>query len=984
MSSDPGLMEESGIPPAQAVKRLRTPAWLGELWRGTALAVGLLVVFFLALSGLRPLTDPSALHAGLSPEIARLLAAGQRADIEALLSRTYGSGRITSATVLDDQGVPVVRIGVEPGLKDTSQIRVEGALTLHGAPMGWLSLGSSRNDDAATLWMLLASGGLAAFSVLLIWSARYQFRHLMGRPVRELAQAALALPESGSFELRRLPHEHTLAPIARALAAAEEALTRRSAELEARLQRMTRVARAHDEAEWEWLLDSGETWYNARFPTLVGHSDDTSFRQQFNWSAATHPDDASTIRLTRQRLVSREIERSDDQIRLRTRDGTYRWFRLRGAAEHDATGHAVRLSGTLEDVTRERMTLDALRESEARLFHAVRGSFDGAWDWDIGAGRYFLSPRLSELLGLPQSMQPQTHDQLLERVHPDDLARLEHAIDEHFLRRESFDIEYRMRHEHGHYLWVRDRGLATRSSQGKVLRFSGSITDITERKRAERAVHALAAEKQALLDDVPVAIVYVRDGTIADCNRRCDEIFGYRRNDLIGQTVRRFFASDVDLTALLEGAIRSMPQPHAQEVMLQRVDGSALHAYVSVRQLEPDASPAGDAASDTIWIFSDDTARRRALDTARREEHFSAALVRSMPGVFFLLDSHGLLRRWNENLQAITGSSSTSLIGKPALAFFPAAAHARLRREARRALTQRTASFEAELQSGSVTLVHAFSLYRIDLDGLPHLLGTGLDIRAQKEAEQSMVALNQRLETRVKERTAELLTAMRELESFSYSVSHDLAAPLRGIDGFSRMIEEDYADKLDERGRDYLQRIRLATQRMHCLIDDLLGLARITRNEMHRQIVDVSALAQDVAAELTRTEPARTVEFSIAAGLRVYADPSLFRIAIDNLLRNAWKFTGRHPAARIEVGCLKRGRELVYFVRDDGAGFDMRYANKLFGPFQRLHSVGDFTGSGIGLAIVHRIVQRHGGRIWAEAEVERGACFYFTLEPASS
>ena len=973
-------MDDSSRPLAPVARRLRAPAWLGELWRGTALAGGLLAIFFLALSGLRSMTDPSALHASLSPEIARLLAAKQGNDIQSLLSRIHDSGRITDATVLDGAGTPVVRIGLEPVLKDTSLVRVEGPLMLHSASIGWLSLGSQQTGNSGSLGILLAAGGLAAFCVLLIWGTRFQFRRRMTGPVRELAQAAQALPATGSFELRHLSHEHMLAPIARALAAAEETLARSRAELESQLQRMTRVARSHDEAEWEWLLDSGETWYNARFPTLVGHSDDTSFRQQFNWSAATHPDDASTIRLTRQRLVSREIERSDDQIRLRTRDGTYRWFRLRGAAEHDASGHAVRLSGTLEDVTRERMTLDALRESEARLFHAVRGSFDGAWDWDIGAGRYFLSPRLSELLGLAQSMQPQTHEQLLERVHPDDLARLEHAIDEHFLRRESFDIEYRMRHELGHYLWVRDRGLATRSSQGKVLRFSGSITDITERKRAERAMHALAAEKQALLDDVPVAIVYVRDGAIADCNRRCDEIFGYRRNDLIGHTVQRFFASDVDLTALLEGASRSMPQPHAQEAVLQRADGSALHAYVSVRQLEQDALP----ASDTIWIFSDDTARRRALDTARREENFSAALVRSMPGVFFLLDSNGLLRRWNENLQAITHSTSTRLIGKPVLDFFPASAHARLRRQARRALTQRAASFEAELLSGSEALAHAFSLYRIDLDGLPHLLGTGLDIRAQKEAEQSMVALNQRLETRVKERTAELLTAMRELESFSYSVSHDLAAPLRGIDGFSRMIEEDYADKLDDRGRDYLQRIRLATQRMHRLIDDLLGLARITRNEMHRQIVDVSALAKDVATELTRSEPARQVEFSIADGLRVYADASLFRIAMDNLLRNAWKFTGRHTAARIEVGCLNRGRELVYFVRDDGAGFDMRYATKLFGPFQRLHSVGDFAGSGIGLAIVHRIVQRHGGRIWAEAEVERGACFYFTLEPASS
>ena len=235
----------------------------------------------------------------------------------------------------------------------------------------------------------------------------------------------------------------------------------------------------------------------------------------------------------------------------------------------------------------------------------------------------------------------------------------------------------------------------------------------------------------------------------------------------------------------------------------------------------------------------------------------------------------------------------------------------------------------------------------------------------------------------MRERTAELVTAMRELESFSYSVSHDLAAPLRGIDGFSRMIEEDYADRLDERGRDYLQRIRAGTQRMHRLIDDLLGLARITRNEMNRQVVDLSAMASELVADLARTEPERRAEFLIQPSMRVYADANLLRIAIDNLLRNAWKFTSRHDAARVEIGCLQRGRELVYFVKDDGAGFDMRYATKLFGPFQRLHSVGEFSGSGIGLAIVHRIVQRHGGRIWAEAEVERGASFFFTLEPAS-
>ncbi len=860
--------------------------------------------------------------------------------------------------------------------------RVQGAIAV-ASLLAWPCVSVA---SAEVSWTTFDSAGLVALAVLMacalcIRLTRIHTKQNLSRSVDRLAEAVRALSNGEQPSLDVLPHSHPLHALAEALSGMSDRMTAEQTRLHDALARMSRIGRAQDEATWEWLLDSGETWYSERFPSLVGYSDDASFRQQFNWTAATHPDDASTIRRTRQRLVGREIERSDDQIRLRARDGTYRWYRLRAAARHDERGRAISLSGTLEDVTRERMTLDALRESEARLFHAVRGSFDGAWDWDIGAGRYFLSPRLSELLGLPQSMQPQTHAQLLERVHPDDLSRLEHAIDEHFLRRESFDIEYRMRHEDGRYLWVRDRGLATRSSQGKVLRFSGSITDITERKLAEQVTQALAAEKQALLDDVPVAIVYVRDDRIADCNLRCQEIFGHSRNDLVGQPISLFFAPQSDLSTLLDGASRSAPQPHAQESVLRRRDGSALHAYVSVRQLAHDVLQGGE----TIWIFSDDTARRRALDAARREENFSAALVRSMPGAFFLLDARGILRRWNENLQAITGRAALDLIGKPALDLFPVERHGLLRRQARRALAHREATLEADLLSaGGERKAHAFSLYRIDLDGLPHLLCTGLDIQARKDAEHNALALNQQLETRVRERTAELLTAMRELESFSYSVSHDLAAPLRGIDGFSRMIEEDYADKLDDRGRDYLQRIRAATQRMHGLIDDLLGLARITRNEMHRQGVNVSLMAQDIASELTRSEPARRAEFIIQPSMHVYADANMLRIAFDNLLRNAWKFTGRHESASIEVGCLQRDRELVYFVKDDGAGFDMRYASKLFGPFQRLHSASDFPGSGIGLAIVHRIVLRHGGRIWAEAETEHGACFYFTLEPVAS
>ncbi|WP_018410669.1 PAS domain-containing sensor histidine kinase [Methyloversatilis thermotolerans] len=953
---------------------------LPQIGRLSAFAL-FVVVVALGMAALSGRHDLARVHSNLEPELAQAVLVHDREAIQRILESARIRDRISEARVVDAAGEVLVSMDETAADNGTLVLRSEGALAVNDAYVGTLVLGRTGErkwtEQSATVVIALL---LAGFCILVMQGMRTLERRRIHAPLKAMQEALDALAGGAWPDTAALRSASPLCqPLADRLDTARELFEGRRQSEQAISQRMARTLSAHDAAQWEWDLRSGQSDYNARFTELLGFSEDEGFAQNFNWSAAIHPDDASALKRAREKLLAQQIARSDDQVRLRVRDGTYRWFRLRAVAAHDAEGAPILLSGTIEDITRERMTLDALRESEARLFHAVRGSFDGAWDWDIEAGRYYLSPRLSEMLGLPQSMQPQTHDQLLERVHPDDLSRLQHAIDEHFLRRESYDIEYRMLHEEGHYLWVRDRGLATRSANGKVLRFSGSLTDITERKQAEQAVIALAKEKQALLDDVPVAIVYVRNDRIADCNRRCEEIFGYEQAQLIGCTMDLFFEDGRDLPRLLDRAARSAPQPYAQESTLMREDGSSLHVYVSVRQL---ASDSGD--DETIWIFSDDTARRRALDAARREEHFSAALVRSMPGVFFLLDARGALRRWNENLQVLTGRAATELISKPALDLFPAEARHMLRRQARRAFTHRDTGFEAELLSAhGEPMAHAFSLYRIDLDGQPHLLGTGLDIRAQKEAENNVLALNQQLETRVRERTAELLNAMRELESFSYSVSHDLAAPLRGIDGFSRMIEEDYADRLDDQGRDYLRRIRAGTQRMHRLIDDLLGLARITRNEMNRQPVDLSALCQDIAAELARAEPERRAEFLISPGMRVYADANLLRICMDNLMRNAWKFTSRHASARIEIGSLRQDRELVYFVRDDGAGFDMRYATKLFGPFQRLHSVGEFSGSGIGLAIVNRIVQRHGGRIWAEAEVERGACFYFTLEPGT-
>jgi signal transduction histidine kinase len=236
------------------------------------------------------------------------------------------------------------------------------------------------------------------------------------------------------------------------------------------------------------------------------------------------------------------------------------------------------------------------------------------------------------------------------------------------------------------------------------------------------------------------------------------------------------------------------------------------------------------------------------------------------------------------------------------------------------------------------------------------------------------------LEKRVAERTRELTAANKELEAFSYSVSHDLRAPLRSIDGFSRALLEEYPGKLlDEQGSHFLNRVRVNTQRMSELIDDLLNLSRINRAELVKRKVDVSAIAQKVAGDLRSRDESRHVDLRIGPGLEADADAHLLRIVFENLLGNAWKFTARTQEPWIEVGRLLNGADAPFFVRDNGAGFDMQYAGKLFGVFQRLHSDKEFEGTGVGLATVQRIVARHGGRIWAEGAVGRGAVFYFTL-----
>ena len=255
---------------------------------------------------------------------------------------------------------------------------------------------------------------------------------------------------------------------------------------------------------------------------------------------------------------------------------------------------------------------------------------------------------------------------------------------------------------------------------------------------------------------------------------------------------------------------------------------------------------------------------------------------------------------------------------------------------------------------------------------------------ALRASEVRLRQLNTDLERRVAARTAELENSNKELEAFSYSVSHDLRAPLRSIDGFSKALMEDCGEALGQTGIGHLERVRNSARQMGVLIDDLLNLARLSRAEMRREPVDLAAIGKEITTSLTEAQPERQVTFVVDPNLRADGDSQLLRVVLDNLLRNAWKFTSKKPAARIELGRTGENGGTTFFVADDGAGFDMAHSDLLFAPFQRLHRQSDFEGTGVGLATVQRIIHRHGGRLWAQGAVGSGATFYFTLWEAGS
>ena len=503
--------------------------------------------------------------------------------------------------------------------------------------------------------------------------------------------------------------------------------------------------------------------------------------------------------------------------------------------------------------------------------------------------------------------------------------------------------------------------------------------EIANRKRAEERF-------QSLFEFAPDAVVMIdQQGIITLVNRQAEAMFGYQRDELLGQPVEvlmpeAFRRAHVDLRqGFLGNAMpRAMGVGRADFLGLRK-DGTAFPMEISLSPMESERGIVVAAA------VRDVTQRLKSEAALREREARLRTIIDNEPECVKVVDKNGLILEMNPaGLRMIEADSLLQAqnegINRVIVEEHRAAFSALLRKT----LQGESGILEFDiigLKGTRRTLdTHAVPL-RDERGEVTALLGITRDITEHKQDQEEILRLNAELEDRVRRRTTQLQMANQELEAFSYSVSHDLRTPLSAIDGFSGLLGKEIgASAVSERGKHYLARIRAGVVQMGELIDALLSLAQVSRASLHWDSVDLSAMAETVLNGYWERDPERVTQLDIQPGLLGQGDPLLLRQVLDNLLGNAWKFSGQQPQTHIAFG-RESGPDgqIVYTVRDQGVGFDMAYSEKLFGAFQRLHSVSEFSGTGIGLATVHRIITLHGGRVWAESTPGQGATFYFTL-----
>lgn len=710
---------------------------------------------------------------------------------------------------------------------------------------------------------------------------------------------------------------------------------------------------------------------------LLGCSAQSWLEQRGFWRDHLHPDD-------RERVVECCAAAALDQ---QVHDFEYRMIAAGGRIVPlrsivtpvvDA-GTVVRLRGITVESPKHDGREDSDRNSDESYRLIVENLNDVVYATDRTGVLTYISSAV-------ERMSSYTREEMLGKpfaafVHPDDIAALTSSFIALFAGIYQ-PSEFRVLDKNGDVHWVRSSSRLTQE-KGEVSGVAGVFVDITARKHAEEALRESEARYRDLVELSPDGIAIHCEGKLVFANNAGARLLGAQdASELLDRPIMDFVHPDSRaavatrvLHVLTEGG-------HAErmEEKFLRLDGSAIDVEVASMPL----TYQGKAAAQVI--VHDVGERNRANEALRVGAKRYRDLLENSHDLIYFHDLDGNLKAFNRAAEKATGYTRQEAAGVLNLNSLVAPEHLPFVHKVLRGLREGMAppmSYEIDIiakDGRRIALEVVSRVVRHDGQAVG-MQGIARDVTERKRAQAEVNRLNEELEQRVRDRTARLETATKEMEAFSYSVSHDLRSPLRVIEGFSHLFLEEYGSQLDAQGRHYIERVKATGSRMGELISDLLALSRVARSALRRGRCDLSAFARSVAAELRQAAPDRDVTFEIAGGVVAEGDASLVRIVMHNLLENAWKYTGRQPRACIEFGVGVVDGERFYFVRDDGAGFDPRYAGRLFGAFQRLHPASEFEGTGIGLATVQRIVQRHGGRVWAEGAVGEGAKFCFTLPP---
>ncbi|MDO8544840.1 MAG: PAS domain S-box protein [Opitutaceae bacterium] len=639
-----------------------------------------------------------------------------------------------------------------------------------------------------------------------------------------------------------------------------------------------------------------------------------------------------------------------------------------------------------EERTKRKLAEKDLRDSEERFRLLVSGVKDYAIfmldpegrisSWNAGA-ELVLGHRAHEVMGEPFRCFYRVQER--EQGKPQkDLKIAE--------EKGRFEDEgWRLRKGNDPF-WAHVDIRALRDDDGRLRGFTQVTRDVTERRRHQEALRKSEARKAAVLETALDAIVSIdQNGKIIEWNPAAERIFGYSRELALGRDMAELLIPKSSEEMHRKGMARYLQTGrgrvlgHRTEMMALRANGAEFPVEISITKIP------GDGPTIFTCFIRDITDRRRTEEALRKSEERFRLLVEGVEDyAIFMLDTHGRITTWNVGAERIEGYRTQEIIGrrfhrfysqedverkKPDQALAVATAEGRYHDE-RRLVRKDGSQFWASF---------VITALRDENGKLTGFSTIARDITQRKHAEDEIRRLNSELEKQVQERTAELQAAYQEMEAFSYSISHDLRAPLIHIAGFVEMLRAELEPKLDEKSRRHLQTICDSSEQMGRMIADLLAFSRIGRADLHKVRVSLGDTVRDVQRELQGLIRDRKVTWAIAPLPEVFGDPFLLRQAFFNLMANAVKFTRGQAEARIEIGAEATERENILFIRDNGVGFDMKYAAKLFGVFQRLHSASEFEGTGIGLAIVRCVIQRHGGRTWAEGAAGTGATFYLSL-----